>query len=93
MMTKIDKKNKKKNEAAINEEYALADKYKKDINTLKSKMLTEKDIQELLEKRPAINLKELLELMIEEDKTVHFSQNFVKQQIEGGQKLSKENVL
>ena len=77
-MTKLEKKNKKKNEAAINEEYALADKYKKDINNLKSQLLTEKDIIDLLQRRPVMNLRELLELMIEEDQTVHFSQNFVK---------------
>ena len=40
IVSKIDKKNKKKNEAAINEEYALAEKYKKQLIELKNKLLT-----------------------------------------------------
>ena len=41
-------KNRQNSEAVENEDYALADSLKKEINQLKSKMLTGKDLKQML---------------------------------------------
>ncbi len=71
------KKNKEKALAVENEDYALADSLKKQINTLKTQMLTGSDLKNMLSKRPAHNLREMLELMLMIDQSVHFTDTFL----------------
>jgi hypothetical protein len=66
-LAKIDRKNKKKAEAAINEEFELAVKYKKQVSDWQSQLLKGSDITKLLSKRPELTLQQAVELLLEVD--------------------------
>ena len=89
MLDKVDKKNKKKNEAASNEEFELASKYKKQITQLQSNQIRHDDIQKLFEQKPVLTLRQLIELPLEFDKNLHFTKNLVNNLSEG---VTKEEI-
>ena len=77
VLAEIDMVNKKKVEAVDNEDFELAAKYKHQANDLRNKLLTTKKVLELMRNRPALTLRELLDLMLEVDTKLHFMANLL----------------
>lgn len=69
--------NKKKVEAVDSEDFELAAKYKHQANELRNKLLTTQKVSELMRNRPALTLRELLDLMLEVDTNLHFVANLL----------------
>lgn len=55
-MSQIDEENKKKAEAIESEDFEMASRCKKAIDSLKQKLLSPQSIQDLLKKKPALTL-------------------------------------
>jgi len=70
-------KNKRKVEAVDNEDFELAAKYKHQANDLRNKLLTAQKVVDLMRNRPALTLRELLDLMLEVDTNLHFMANLL----------------
>ena len=79
ILDKIDKKNKKKGQAAIDEDYEKAAKYKKQILQLQNQMVGFEEVQSLLRRKPVLSLKELVQRVIKIDPYLHFSKYIVKE--------------
>jgi protein associated with RNAse G/E len=77
VLAEIDMVNKKKVEAVDNEDFELAAKYKHQANDLRNKLLTTKKVLELMRNRPALTLRELLDLMLGVDTKLHFMANLL----------------
>ena len=77
VLAEIDMVNKRKVEAVDNEDFELAAKYKHQANDLRNKLLTAQKVSELMRNRPALTLKELLDLMLEVDTNLHFVANLL----------------
>jgi len=69
--------NKRKVEAVDNEDFELAAKYKHQANDLRNKLLTAQKMADLMRSRPALTLRELLDLMLEVDTNLHFMANLL----------------
>ena len=69
--------NKMKVEAVDKEDFELAAKYKHQANELKNKLLTAQKVFELMRNRPALTLRELIDLMLEVDTNLHFVANLL----------------
>ena len=83
--------NKMKVEAVDNEDFELAAKYKHQANELKNKLLTSQKVLELIWNRPALTLRELIDLMLEVDTNLHFVANLLD--LEATQLYDKEYLL
>lgn len=83
--------NKMKVEAVDNEDFELAAKYKHQANELKNKLLTAQKVFELMRNRPALTLRELIDLMLEVDTNLHFVANLLD--LEATQLYDKEYLL
>lgn len=77
VLAEIDMVNKMKVEAVDNEDFELAAKYKHQANELKNKLLTAQKVFELMRNRPALTLRELIDLMLEVDTNLHFVANLL----------------
>ena len=75
VLDKMEKKNQKKNKAAMNEDFELAAKYKNQIIALKNQLLKYDDVLSLMKQKPELTLRQLLELTLELDQTLHFTKN------------------
>ena len=77
VLREIDQKNQQKAEAVENEEFDVAAALKKQINELKNRLLSPKQVQDLLKRVPELTMKQLLELMLDIDSNLHFSKNLL----------------
>ena len=72
----MERKNTKKTKAAADEDFELAAKYRNQYNQLKSKLLQFNEVQAMIDLKPQMTLRQLLEVLIElED--LKFSKNLI----------------
>lgn len=76
-MNKIEEENKKKAEAIETEDFEVASKCKKTIDSLKQRLLSPQAVQDLLKKKPVLTLLDLLLIVLDQDTSLNFTKNLL----------------
>jgi hypothetical protein len=77
LLAQIEQENVKKAEAIEIEDFELAAKSKKIIDSLKVKLLSPQSIQNLLKRKPALTMQELMLMVLDCDSRLHFTDNLI----------------
>ncbi len=87
----MGKCNSKKAKAAENEDFELAAKYKNKHTKLRSSLISFNDVKEMINTKPDMTMRQLLELMVQINPK--FSLSFLRKMIENRSLLTKSYVL
>lgn len=90
-LEKMEKKNKKKIQAASDEDFEKAAKYRNQYNLIKNLLLKFEDVQSLLDQKPALTFLEVMELVLQIDERMNFSRNLLNKIVTQG--ISKSHVV
>eukprot|EP00347_Sterkiella_histriomuscorum_P015774 403355731 len=91
LLLKMEKKNKKKTQAAVDEDFELAAKYRNQFNLLKTQLIKVDELRSMFQKKPELTERQLIDLIIEHDNNLHFSRNLVDHIVED--KIKKPEIL